>query len=382
MIDENTLKQLERRGERDKGRLDNKIKEHLRKNIKKYIMDEALITGDGKKKVKIQIKNLELPEFKFSNNDGGGVGGGGGGQGQPGPQSGQPGGPGDSPGEGDEAGEGSADHAIEAEVDIDQIVELAFQELGLPDIDDSIPDNLMSESLEFDEIRKCGPIARLDRRRTLIQNMKRNAQGNQIGVGGIRRCDLRFRSFEETMKRSNRALIISMMDVSGSMNDEKKFLVRVSLWWIKKYLEKIYEGLEFAFIIHDTEAEEVDEEKFFKASTGGGTALSSAMDIAIDLIEHRYDACTWNIYCFHYSDGENLDTDNPKALASLNELLMVVRRFYYGQVGTPTGSNFLDYLKKDGPKVHNLITAGIKNRDEVADAIERFLNRRSTCDDE
>lgn len=382
MINDRDIDELLRKGEHDQSRLAKKIKEHLRKNIRKYILEEALVTGKGKKKVKVQIKSLELPEFKFGDNDNTGVGSSGG-KGKKGGQKarGQPK-PGDQPGQGEEgAGEGSTDHSIEAEVDIDLIVELAFKELGLPDIKESVPDNLMSTVMEFDQIRRSGPISMVDKRRTIMANMKRNAQKGSICIGGVQKCDLRFRTYEEREERSNKAVVIAMMDVSGSMGEEKKFLVRVSLWWIKKYLDKIYDSLAFEFIIHDTEAHIVDEEKFFKSSTGGGTAISSAFTKAVELIERDYDPCVWNIYSFHFSDGENFDNDNPKAINLLKKLLLYSRRVYYGQVGRPTGQSFVSTLEKAEINKDRLITAEIRDRDDVAGAIEKFLYKGGKKED-
>ena len=382
MISDHILEELKRRGELDHNRLEKKIKEHLRNNIKKYILEEALITNKGKKKVKIKIKSLELPEFKFGDNENTGLGSGGG-QGQGGKKiPGQPS-PGDQPGQGEEgAGEGTTDHDIEAEVDIDMIVDLAFKELGLPDIEDSIPDNILAPSVEFDEIRKCGPIARIDRRRTLINNIKRNAQLGKAQVKDISRCDLRFKTFEERMEHSNKALILAMMDVSGSMGEDKKFLVRVTLWWIKRYLDRIYDGLAFEFIIHDTKASVVDEDKFFKSTTGGGTAISSAFEKGMELIDTKYDPCVWNIYAFQFTDGENQDSDNPKALDLLQEMMEVSRRVYYGQVGHPTGIHFLQYLERNLEEWKNFTAAEIKSKDDVAGAIEKFLKMRGLCNDD
>ncbi len=383
MISDRTIDELKRRGELDKNRLDRKIREHLRHNIKKYILEEALITGKGNNKVKIKMKSLQLPEFRFGDNDNTGLGSGQGqgkGQGQGQKALGQPQ-PGDQPGQGEDgAGEGSADHAIEVEIDIDLIVDLAFKELGLPDIEDSIPDNMMAETLQFDEIRKCGPVARLDRRRTLINNIKRNAQLGTPGVGNIQRSDLRFKTFEEKLERSNKALILAMMDVSGSMGEDKKFLVRVTLWWIKRYLEKIYDGLAFEFIIHDTKAQVVNEEKFFKSSTGGGTAISSALALGLELLNTKYDPCAWNIYAFQFTDGENQDADNPKALDLLKNLMDISRRVYYGQVGHPTGLHFLQYLERNLDDWKNFTAAEIKGKDDVADAIEKFLHKKGRSD--
>ena len=65
------------------------------------------------------------------------------------------------------------------------------------------------------------------------------------------------------------------------------------------------------FITHHTEAREVDEESFFKLGESGGTKVSSAYQLALDIIRERFDPQFWNIYPFHFSDGDNWgDSDN------------------------------------------------------------------------
>ncbi len=67
-----------------------------------------------------------------------------------------------------------------------------------------------------------------------------------------------------------------MMDVSGSMGDEQKEIVRIESFWIDTWLRKQYKGLETRFIIHDAVAREVDRDTFFHTRESGGTMISSA----------------------------------------------------------------------------------------------------------
>ena len=101
------------------------------------------------------------------------------------------------------------------------------------------------------------------------------------------------------------AVIIYMMDVSGSMGDEQKEIVRIESFWIDTWLRKQYKGLETRFIIHDAVAREVDRDTFFHTRESGGTMISSAYKLALEMIEARLPACEWNIYPFHFSDGDN-----------------------------------------------------------------------------
>jgi sporulation protein YhbH len=361
------INDLRRKGESDEKRLEEKIRDAVRKDIRKYITEESLISGDGSRKVKIPIKGLDLPEFRFGKQGKSGIGTGRGKDAKAGDKVSVAPGPG--------AGQGEAEHSLEKEFTIDELVNIAFEELGLPDLDEMMNKSIESKSIRFNDIRKVGPISRLDVRRTLKHNIKRHAMNGNANIGEITRDDMRFKSYDTVFEYKNNALIMAMMDVSGSMDDFKKYLVRMTLWWIKKYLERIYDGLEFVFIIHDTRAEEVDEEKFFKSSTGGGTNISSAYELGLKVLDERYPYKEWNIYSFHFTDGENWDNDNEKAINYANELLERSRRLYYGQVGESSSGNFNRVLEEHIPEHDKLVIALIKRQDEIVNGIEKFLRQ-------
>jgi sporulation protein YhbH len=361
------INDLRRKGECDEKRLEEKIREAVRKDIRKYITEEALVTGDGNRKVTIPIKGLDLPEFRFGKNCQQGIGTGRGKDAKAGDKVNVAPGPG--------AGQGEAEHIIEKEFTIDELVNIAFEELGLPDMDDLKNRTITSKKIRFNDIRKAGPMSRIDLKRTLRVNMKRHAMNGNPRIGEIHRDDIRFKSFNEIEEFRNNALILAMMDVSGSMDDFKKYLVRLTLWWIKKYLERIYDDLEFVFVIHDTRAEEVDEEKFFKSSTGGGTNISAAYELGLKILDDRYPSKEWNIYSFHFTDGENWDNDNEKAIAYANELLARSKRLYYGQVGESSSGNFNKVLEENIRENERLVISLIKRQEEIVIGIENFLRQ-------
>ncbi len=363
---------LNRKGERDAKRLAEKVKEAIRSDIRKYITEEAIITSDGKRRVKIPIKGLQLPEFRFGDNRSG-KGQARLGAGSQGVQEGDR----LVPAQGAErAGEAAAEHILEKEVTIDELVDLAFEELGLPDLDEHVNARVRSEKRRWDEVRRTGPIAQVDLRRTLKANMKRNARENGVTqIRALRREDLRFRSYTERTELCNNAVIISMMDVSGSMTEHKKWLVRMCLFWIKRYLERIYDGLEFVFIIHDTRAQVVDEELFFATTTGGGTYISSAYEKAMDVITERYPATEWNLYPFYFSDGENWEDDNKRAVTYARRLADISRMFYYGQVASTNYATFMKTITEGLADCGRLVVADIQTERDVAEAIRRFLHK-------
>ena len=130
-----------------------------------------------------------------------------------------------------------------------------------------------------------------------------------------------------------------MMDVSGSMTDEQKEIVRIEAFWIDTWIKAHYQGIETAYIIHDAAAQEVDEHTFYHTRESGGTKISSAYELADKIITARYPADQWNIYAFHFSDGDNWGDDIPHCIEILTEkLLPRVNLFGYGQVESPYGA--------------------------------------------
>ncbi len=140
------------------------------------------------------------------------------------------------------------------------------------------------------------------------------------------REDKRYRAWTEVALPDANAAIIYMMDVSGSMTDDQKEVVRTASFWLDTWLKSQYKGLERRYIIHDAAAKEVDEETFYHTRESGGTRISSAYKVAADLIERVFPPSEWNIYCFQFSDGDNWGEDNEKSLELLKTALIPARQ--------------------------------------------------------
>ena len=80
------------------------------------------------------------------------------------------------------------------------------------------------------------------------------------------------------------AVVIAMMDVSGSMGEFKKYIARSFYFWMVRFLKTKYDNVKIVFISHHTEAKEVTEEQFFTQGESGGTVVSSAYRLALDII--------------------------------------------------------------------------------------------------
>src|SRR5690606_4920524 len=139
--------------------------------------------------------------------------------------------------------------------------------------------------------------------------------------------DLRFKTWEEKEQPHSNAVVIAMMDTSGSMGHFEKYVARSFFFWMTRFLRQKYENVEIVFIAHHTEAKIVTEEQFFNKGESGGTICSSAYRKAIELIHDRYPPAYYNIYPFHFSDGDNLTSDNERCVKLIHELLSLSNIF-------------------------------------------------------
>ncbi|MGH7879241.1 MAG: DUF444 family protein, partial [Candidatus Binataceae bacterium] len=137
------------------------------------------------------------------------------------------------------------------------------------------------------------------------------------------------------------AVVMCIMDTSGSMDTMKKYLARSFFFMLYQFIATRYRNVEIVFIGHHTEASEVTEEEFFHKGEAGGTFISSGYQKALDIIAERYHPSLWNVYAFHCSDGDNFDSDNPAALRTAKELTEVCNLFGYGEI-KPLGSRYYE----------------------------------------
>src|SRR4029450_6387003 len=157
-----------------------------------------------------------------------------------------------------------------------------------------------------------------------------------------------------------------MMDVSGSMTDEQKEIVRIEAFWIDTWIKRHYKGVETVYIIHDAAAKEVDEHTFYHTRESGGTRISSAYKGCQDLIAKEFPAAEWNVYCFQFSDGDNWGEDNKAALTQLQtDILPKVNLFCYGQVESPYGSGEYYRVLEEafGTDHEQLVLSEIENKE-------------------
>ncbi|MCB0063127.1 MAG: DUF444 family protein [Caldilineaceae bacterium] len=358
--------------EQDKSRYEQIVKGKIRENLRKYITNGELIGRQGKDLVSIPVPQVELPRFTFGRRNSGGVGQG---EGEPGDILS----PGD-PAEGQGAGQDPGQHIWEAEISIDEMVQMLAEELELPRIEPKGNKSVESEITRYTDIRRVGPESLRHFKRTYREALKRQLATGQYDPDNPVIIpypeDRRYRSFRTKPRPYANAVIIYMMDVSGSMGEREKRLVRITSFWIDAWLKKNYNSVHRRYIVHDAVAGEVDEQTFYRIRQGGGTKISSALQFCHKMIDAIYDPAEWNIYLFQFSDGDNFGTDNDAALKLLDTHLLPIANLYcYGQVDErPYGTTFIDTLEELDPR-ENLITTHIRNDSAIYDALRLFLGK-------
>ncbi len=359
--------------ERDNSRFRQIVRGKIKQDLKKYISHGEMIGRKGKDLVSIPLPQIDIPHFRYGEQQTGGVGQGDGEEGMPlGPGKGARG-----PGAGDQPGE----HILEVEVSLEELAQILGEELDLPRIEPKGKKNIVSQKDRYIGISQAGPESLRHFKRTYKRALKRQILSGQYDpkrprVVPIRR-DQQYRSWKSIPQPETNAVIFYMMDVSGSMGDEQKETVRTEAFWIDAWLRSQYDGIETCYIVHDANAREVDQETFYRTRESGGTVISSAYVLCHQIIQERYSPQEWNIYCFHFSDGDNWGEDNGRCKSVLtDDILPHANLFCYGQVYSPYGSgSFINDVKGLAKENENVAVSEIRGRESIMDSIKTFLGK-------
>jgi len=361
---------LKRKGAKDSLAHNKRLKEAVRKQLKHLIAEENIITSKGDKVIQIPIKSLHQPRFKFGKNKSG-VGSGVG-DGEEGDviQQGQPSDDGDG-----QAGEGDGEDIYEVSVDLDEVVEMMMEDLALPFLnkkDLSYDDKI---DYVFRDVRKKGTV--IEWKRTIKQNLIKNAKLGNPHIGNWDNDDIRKRTWEEVRTPRSKSVVYLMMDNSGSMSSEKKYVVRSFFFWMVSFLKKKYVSTEVRFINHDYSAKFVEEKDFFTKVSSGGTKCSSAYELALDDINTNFNPDRYNVYVFHFSDGDNWGDDNLACSSLVNELVGKCSMVGYGEVRMGESYYTSSLVKEFSESVSadNFLSVQIAKKQDVYEALKAFLDR-------
>lgn len=373
---------LRRRGYKDAVRHDKRVRDAIKKNLKELIAEENIISSDGDKLIKIPLKYLDQYRFRHGRFSGGkGVGQGTGNIGDVIAKDGEKDEgserPGDQPGE----------NIYEAEFSLEELTRLMLEDLALPWLQQKDQKQIVTEKWRADEIRRKGAMSNLEKKRTLKENIKRRAAQHDPHVGKLIEQDLRFRVWEVYPEYHSNAAVYLLMDRSGSMTTEKKYIAKSFFFWLVRFLRLKYRQVDTVFITHDTEAQIVPEKDFFTISNSGGTMCSSAYKLALATMKIAHPKSRWNNYVFHFSDGDNWDEDNPRCKELVTQLLEHVSMMGYGEIRYRDEATFYGSSSGFNPNQSTLLktlneikhecfmTAVIKKRQEVLEALQKFLNK-------
>jgi len=370
---------LKQRGKRDSDRQKKLVKDAIKKSGRDLITEYNIITSDGDKKIKIPIRFLDRYRFKYGklknkskigqgldvnagdkyrlrNKD---------------EEASGTGGPGNEEGE----------VAFEAEVTIDELVDILLEELNLPWMEPKKSSAIELENEELSSIERKGIFPNIDLKKTLFENLKRNAAKGRAKIGNINENDLRYKNWETNKEYHSNAAVYLMMDRSGSMSREKTYIAKSFYFWMVQFLKRRYKNISLIFIAHDSKAHLVDQKDFFGITTAGGTICSSAFKMAYEHIEANHPVSSWNNYVFEFSDGDNWTEDNEYVLEYINKLIPLVRAIGYGEInpsdeGFPWVSeeNRLSSVLEKEVKRTRFVSIRISSREEVFDALKMFFN--------
>lgn len=367
---------MSQRIDQDHRRFREIVRGKIKQNLRKYITQGEMLGKKGKEVVSIPLPQIDIPHFRFGAKQAGGVGQGDGDPGDPLGQGEQ------QPGEG-KAGDKAGEHLLEVDVTLEELAGILGEELRLPRIEPKGKEKIVAHKDRYTGIRTTGPESLRHFRRTFKQALKRQiASGTYDPKNPLIvpvREDKRYRSWRTDPLPQSNAVIIYMMDVSGSMGDEQKEIVRIESFWLDTWLRSQYQGIESRYIIHDATAKEVDRETFFRTRESGGTMISSAYKLCARLIEDEYPPSQWNVYPFHFSDGDNWSVDDTVSCIELlrGKILPASNLFCYGQVESPYGSGqFIKDLQEHFDEGEdNLVTSEIKGKEAIMDSIRTFLGK-------
>jgi hypothetical protein len=373
----------------DRARHRRKVRESIRENIADIIAEESIIGKNRERVIKVPIRGIREYRFVYGDNTPSVA------QGNGSSESGQV--IGKTKGEkgaDDRAGDQPGADYYETDVTLEELIDIMFEDLELPDLERKALREIESQRfVKRKGYRQVGIRVRLDKRRTVRERVKRKVAVERRlklsgtpaavlprGAVGAQRFpfhqeDLVYRFMTTDVKKESNAVVLCLMDTSGSMDTMKKYLARSFFFLLFQFICTKYRNVEIVFIAHHTEAREVSEEEFFHKGESGGTFISSAYLKALEIIQARYHPTLWNVYAFHCSDGDNFDSDNPAALRAAKELSEVCNLFGYGEI-KPLGSRYYEssmlniFRRLDAD---NFQTVLIERKEDIWSSFKAFL---------
>jgi len=282
----------------------------------------------------------------------------------------------ESQGDGDDAGTGDGRDSFAFVLSRDEFLAMFFEDLELPNLErtrfgevtmeriqrggysrDGLPTNLLpSMTMRMSIARRIAlrgslgaQIEALEAEREEAGAERRAAIDEELVHLRHRRqtlpfledVDRRYRARVARPAPASRAVMLCLMDVSGSMDERKKDLAKRFFVLLYLFLQRKYGMVDVVFIRHTEKAEEVDEERFFNDPQTGGTLVQPALELANKVVDHRYGGPDWNVYVAQASDGDCTVEDGARSAGFVKQVLLPKLR-YFAYVDIPSASGWFN----------------------------------------
>lgn len=359
------------------------VEKSIKENLGDILSEESIIGESKNKKFKIPIKGIKEYQFVYGRNSKGVATGTGNekrgdklgtgkvGQGK----------------NGKGAGNIEGDEIYDTEITLEELLDYIVEDLDLPNLDRKKYSEIITESSgRRDGYQRYGIRPRLAKKKTVMSKiarkqgkkralMEKNEELSEDTRFPFREEDLRYYRIKQKPKRESNAVMIFIMDVSGSMDSTKKYLARSFFFVLSKFLRRKYNNIAFEFVSHTTTAKRVNEHEFFHKAESGGTYISSGLDMALDIINKDYPKEMWNIYPVYASDGDNWTEDNDKAMEAVKKLCSISNMFGYAELLPSTYSTTMYYRFKKEINEENFIPVVVKEKKDLWEALKVMLSK-------
>ena len=279
----------------------------------------------------------------------------------------QPQGEGDSTGAG--TGSGEEHEVLSNAYDLGKILTEKFQ---LPNLKDKGKKKSLTKFIYDLTDRNRGSGQILDKKRTLMQIIKTNINLKRLDSKThknldnmlINPHDYIYKILSRERDTEAQAIVFFVRDYSGSMYGKPTELVcsqhvMIFSWLIYQFKEQV----ESRFILHDTDAKEVDDfHTYYNTNVAGGTCIQSSIEYVNKIVETENLAKDYNIYVFYGGDGDDWNPEEDNLKDSIKKMLSYVSRMGITIVNSSTTAakskfeSFLDEnnILKDFPNLIRL----------------------------
>ncbi len=358
------------------------VEKSIKENLGDILSEESIIGETKNKKYKIPIRGIKEYQFIYGSND-----------------------KGVTTGTGEErrgdrissdkrkaignnkAGNQEGKDIYETEITLEELMDYIVEDLDLPNLDRKKYSEIIVESSSRKRgYQNYGIRPRIAKKRTVMSKIARKqgkkrvllelGKSPEIERFPFREDDLKYYKVKKQPRKESNAVMIFIMDVSGSMDNTKKYLARSFFFVLSRFLRRKYNNIAFEFISHTTIAKNVTEYEFFHKGESGGTYISSGVNMAIDLIKEKYNPGMWNIYPFYASDGDNWSEDNKKAINAVNEISGLSNMFGYIELlPSAYSTTMFSRFKKEISK-KNFVSVVVKEKKDLWNSIKYMLSEQ------